>query len=473
MNIFKNELQITDRQLPLVLSEALSRGGNFADFYYEYRISNSLTIEEGIVKNASLRIIKGCGIRVLNGEQTGYAYTENLTLESLLKAANTASEIARSGRKEKIINLSERSFENLNNIQHPFDEIHIKDKIELLKRAEKAASDYNSLITKVTISYSDEIKHVMIANSDGILLRDIQPMFIFYVNSIAEKNGNKQRGLSSVGGRLGLEYFSDQMSPEDHGISASKQAVVMLDAIDSPAGPMEVILSAGDSGILLHEAIGHPLEADFNRKGTSAYSGRIGEKVASPLCTIIDSGIIPGNRGSINFDDEGSLSNSNTLIEDGILKQYMNDKISADYFKANPTGNGRRESFKNIPLPRMTTTYMVNGDSSYEDIIKSTKKGIYCKNFSGGQVDISNGDFVFVPSEAYLVENGSITSPIKNLTLIGNGPDVLTKVSMVGNDLKISEGTWTCGKDEQSVPVGVGLPTVKISEMTVGGSSIG
>jgi TldD protein len=472
-NNFKNELEVSDEQLSLILSRALSKGGTYADIYYEYKTTNNFTIEEGILKNASLRVVKGCGVRVLSGEQTGYAYTENLTLASLLKAAETAAEIAKKSGKERIIRLSESPFNNICRIDRPFDKVLIKDKIELMKKAENAASEYDSLISKVSISYMDEVKNVMIADSNGLLLRDVQPMFMFYVTVIAEKYNNKQRGLSSVGGRLGMEYFSKIMSPEEHGKAASKQAITMLDAIDSPAGPMEVILSAGDSGILLHEAIGHPLEADFNRKGTSAYSGRMGEKVASPLCTVIDSGIIPNDRGSINFDDEGVIAKENILIEDGILKQYMSDRISAGYFKTAPTGNGRRESFKNIPLPRMTTTYMLNGNSSYEEIIRSTKKGICCKTFSGGQVDISNGDFVFVPSEAYLIENGSIKAPIKNLTLIGNGPDVLTRVSMVGNDLKISGGSWTCGKDSQSVPVGVGLPTVKISEMTVGGSDIG
>lgn len=470
---FINELEITDEQIPSILSLALSNGGNYADFYYEYRLINNFTIEEGILKNAGIRILKGCGIRVVNNEQTGYAYTENLTFESLSKAAKTASEIARVKSKERIINLDEINFTNSHFANEPIQNIKIKEKIDLLKKAESAASEHDKLISKVSVSYMDELKSLIIADSDGHLMKDVQPMMIFYVTVIAEKNGNKQRGLSSAGGRFGMDYFKHKMTPEKHGIEAARQAITMLDAVDSPAGPMEVILSSGDSGILLHEAIGHPLEADFNRKGTSAYTGRLGEKVASPLCTIIDSGIIPNNRGSINFDDEGVLAKENVLIEKGVLNQYMNDKISANYFKTAATGNGRRESFKFVPLPRMTCTYMLEGNSTEEEIIKSTKKGIFCKSFSGGQVDISNGDFVFVPSEAYLIEDGSIKNPIKNLTLIGNGPDTLTKVSMVGNDLKISDGTWTCGKDAQSVPVGVGLPTVKISEMTVGGSNIG
>jgi len=472
-NKFKNELEISEEQIPSILSMAMTLGGDYADFYYEYSLVNSIVLEDGIVKNAGIRISKGCGIRVVSGEQTGYAFTENLSFESLAKAANTASEIARTKNSTRLADLTEKKFKSLYDIKNSMDSLSLKEKIDLIKNAENSAFDAGSLISKVSISYTDELKSILFADSEGRLLKDVQPMLIFYVNVIAEKNGNKQRGLSSVGGRFGIDYFTEVMTASDHGKAASKQAITMLDAIDSPAGPMEVILAPGESGILLHEAIGHPLEADFNRKGTSAYTGRLGEKVASNLCNIIDSGIIPNNRGSINFDDEGHESKENVLIENGVLRRYMNDKISAGYFKTDPSGNGRRESFKNIPLPRMTCTYMLNGSSDPEEIIKSTKKGIFCKTFSGGQVDISNGDFVFVPSEAYLIENGSIKNPIKNLTLIGNGPDVLTKVSMVGNDLKISNGTWTCGKDSQSVPVGVGLPTVKISEMTVGGSNLG
>ncbi len=469
---FVNELEIHVEQIPEILSLALSKGGDYSDFYYEYRLINSFSLEDGIIKNAGLTIAKGCGIRVLKGDQTGYAYTENLTFESLAKAAKTAAEIADGNNKIIVANIDEKKFESLYKINKIPIDFANAGKIEILKRAESSARNSNSLISKVMVSYMDELKSILVADSAGRMAKDVQPMIMFYVTTIAEKNGVKQRGLSSIGGRLGMECFTEKVTPEQHGKFAANQAITMLDAINSPAGPMEVILASGESGILLHEAVGHPLEADFNRKGTSAYSGRIGEKVASELCTIIDSDRIASNRGSINFGDEGNESKENVLIENGTLRNYMNDIISAKHFNVEPSGNGRRESFKDIPLPRMTCTYMTNGTSSVDDIIKSTKRGVYCKTFSGGQVDISNGDFVFVPSEAYLVENGSIKAPIKNLTLIGNGPDALTKIEMVGNDMKISDGTWTCGKDAQSVPVGVGLPTVKISEMTVGGSDL-
>tara|TARA_B100000676_G_C17974655_1_gene785394 strand:- start:432 stop:1319 length:888 start_codon:yes stop_codon:yes gene_type:complete len=294
-------------------------------------------------------------------------------------------------------------------------------------------------------------------------------MFRFNVHCVSQDGKNIQNGSSGIGGRFGLENLKSNNYPRILGEKAASEAIFLLKAKQAPSGLMPVILGPAQSGILLHEAVGHPLEADFNRKGTSAYSNRIGEKVASELCTIYDSGVIEHERGSINFDDEGVLTSENLLIENGILRNYMHDRISAKHFKTNPTGNGRRESYAHYPIPRMTSTYLANGESDPDEIIKSVKKGVYCQEFSGGQVDISNGDFVFVPTVAWLVENGTKTVPLKNFTLIGNGPDAMSKVSMIGNDFAMSEGIWTCGKDGQSVPVGVGLPTVLVSEMTVGG----
>jgi TldD protein len=413
-------------------------------------------------------ISMGLGVRVIIGEQTGYAYTEDISFEKMKKAAATASAIAKNGKNKYIENISEIETKNNYPILNPVENLDIKKKIDLIKESEKAAYAFDNKIKKVNVNLRHENRFVMLVNSDGIIKRDNRPLFSFSVFSLAEDKEKKYQGRESFGGRSGIELF-DKFSPAEIGRKSAVQAVTMLDAIDSPAGAMEVVLSAADSGVLLHEAIGHPLEGDFNRIGSSAYTGRIGQKVASELCTIIDSGIIQNNAGSLNFDDEGTETKENILIEKGKLIGYMHDRISANYFKVAPTGNGRRESYKYYPMPRMTTTYMHEGSNTPEEIIESTRKGIYCKTFSGGQVDISNGDFVFVPSEAYLIENGKLTAPIKNLTLIGNGPNVLTKVVMVGNDFKFSKGVWYCGKG-QTVNVGIGLPTVKISEITVGGS---
>jgi len=318
-------------------------------------------------------------------------------------------------------------------------------------------------------TFAEELKEVLIATSDGQLFRDTQPLMRFGVYAIAEDGAKRQTGSGGGGGRFGMEYF-DAHPPEEHGREAARVAVAMLDAVDAPAGSMEVVLGAGDSGILLHEAIGHGLEADFNRKETSNYSGQLGKRVASELCTVVDDGTITHDRGAINVDDEGNPGRKNVLIENGILRAYMQDRISAKHFKLEPSGNGRRQSFRHNPLPRMTNTALLAGPHSPEEIIGSVKKGVFAKRFSGGQVNISNGDFVFSLTESYLIEDGKITAPLKGVNLIGNGPDVLTKVSMLGHDYQLSDGIWTCGKDGQSVPVGVGTPTVKIAAITVGGT---
>ena len=470
-NIFEKKLEIDDTIIKKVIGAGLKQGANFVDLYFEYTINNSIMMEEGIIKNSAKAISMGVGIRALKGDQTGYAYSEDLNLEPMLHAAQTAASIASNGSMK---NLDINKFNEVNpknhyKIVHSISDIDISDKITMVQKAEKIAHEYDKRIEKVSVSFADTIKFVQVATSDGVILRDTRPMFRLNLHCIAQEGNNVQQGSSGVGGRVGLEFLDKADHASNIAKKAASHAILLLGAKQAPSGLLPVILGPAQSGILLHEAVGHPLEADFNRKGTSAYSGRIGEVVASKMCTIYDSGVIEHDRGAINFDDEGNESKENILIENGVLIGYMHDRISAENYKTPFSGNGRRESYADYPMPRMTTTYLANGQSEPEEIIRSVKKGVYCESFSGGQVDISNGDFVFVPTVAYMVEDGKITYPIKNFTLIGNGPDAMSKVTMVGNDFAFSEGVWTCGKNGQNVPVGVGLPTTLVSELTVGG----
>jgi TldD protein len=469
---YEDYFGVDEETMRKIFPLALARGGTFCDLFFEHTILNQITMEEGIVRQGEIVIAHGVGIRVVKGEGTGYAYTEEITFEKMKEAARTASAIAAGETRIAPISLAGVSFPNRYPIEEPTTGTLLKKKIEWIEEAERAARAYDPRIVKASVSLADDLSTVQIATSGGAILRDTRPMMRFSVTVVAESNGNRQVGTSSGGGRIGNEYFTLRMAPTEHGREAARQAILLLGAVDAPAGPMELILSHAESGVLLHETVGHPLEADFIRKGTSAYTNRIGHKVASDLVTVIDDGTIANDRGSINFDDEGTVSSSTVLIENGILRGYMHDRISAALFGVPLTGNGRRESYKYPPSPRMTVTYLANGTSDPEEILRSTRRGIFCKSFRGGEVDISNGDFVFVPVEAYLVENGRVTAPVKNLTIIGNGPDVLSKVTMVGSDLAISDGRWTCGKG-QHVPVGVGLPTIRISEITVGGREIG
>jgi len=469
--LFEKEMGINENYLQKVLTTALSKGGDFADIHFEYSTRNSVVMEDGIIKNSAMAVVSGVGIRVVQGDQTGYAYSEDFNLEPMLHAAKTASSIASRCRisvDEGFI-FNELIPKNYYPVLQTISDLELTEKIAMIKKTEKVAREYDERINRVTVSMMDALNLTQVITSEGTVLRDTRPMFRFNVHCVSQDGKNIQNGSSGIGGRFGLEYLNREDYSSILAKKAASESILLLSAKQAPSGLMPVILGPAQSGILLHEAVGHPLEADFNRKRTSAYCDRIGEKVASELCTIYDSGIIENERGAINFDDEGVLTSKNLLIENGILKNYMHDKISANHFKTNPTGNGRRESYAHYPIPRMTTTYLANGESDPDDILKSVKRGVYCQEFSGGQVDISNGDFVFVPTVAWLVENGKKTTPIKNFTLIGNGPDAMSKVSMVGNDFAMSEGIWTCGKDGQSVPVGVGLPTVLVSEMTVGG----
>ncbi len=455
-----------------LLQVALSQGGDYADLFFEYGVSGGYMLEEGILKSASRSVGMGLGVRVMKGDATGYAYVQELTPEAMTGAARTAAQIASGGGSRAPFEFSSKKLPERYVPQIPSLDVEGEQKRDLLLRADAAARAADPSIIRVEASFNEELREILIATSDGKLAVDRQPLIRFGVRVIAERDGKRQSGNSGGGGRMGLEYFS-QKSPEWHAREAVRHALAMLDARESPAGELPVVLAPGDSGILLHEAVGHGLEADFNRKGTSNYTGCIGQEVASELCTVVDDAGVHGSRGSVNVDDEGNEPTSATLIENGKLVGYMHDRHSAEFFKTRPSGNGRRESFAAHPMPRMTNTLLLAGKDDPGEILSSVKRGIYAKKFGGGQVDISNGDFVFSLTESYLVEDGKLTAPLKGVNLIGNGPEVMRRVVMLGTDLEHSDGVWTCGKDGQSVPVGVGCPTIKLSAVTVGGTQTG
>lgn len=456
-----------------IFSAALSRGGEFAEIFAEFSAINGISLEESKIRQAQTGLSSGVGIRVIHGEKTGYAYSERFETEDLLAAAKTASFIAADsgGDATQTANLALQMTENISRIDIYPDDVEVKKKADLLWRADRAAFGKDKRVYQVEASLWDGIKLVAVANSDGVLAGDQRVMARFNVSAYAMEKDIRQVGRHGGGGRLGFEHF-EKVTPEMFAEEAVRQALVLLSAKEAPAGPQTIVLGNGWAGILLHEAIGHGLEADFNRKGTSLYSGRIGQRVASELCTIIDDGTIPNLRGTINIDDEGNRSQRKVLIENGILKGYMTDKLNAKLMGIDSTGSGRRESYQHYPMPRMTNTFMLPGEHEPEEIISSVKKGLYAKSFGGGQVDISNGQFVFQVTEGYMIEDGKIAYPVKGANLIGSGPEVLQKVVMVGNDLKFDSGVGTCGKEGQSVPVGVGLPTCKVSEITVGGTQV-
>jgi TldD protein len=470
-SIFFENYGVTPRDLETYLGHALSRGGDYADLYFEYRVNQSLTLEEQIIKTATKAISVGIGVRVISGEKTGYAFSDNLDRDSILKAAGTAAFIASSSPSGGTIGLNTASVDrSLYSIPVPPSDLEIAAKIRVLEHADAAARAFDTRIKQVQATYLDETKHVMIVSSDGRYTWDLQPLIRLNVSCIAEENGVRQSGYQGGGGRGALEMFAGDLDPGALARESARQAVLQLSAVDAPAGPMEVVLGPGWPGILLHEAIGHGLEADFNRKKTSAFTGLLGQKVASELCTVVDDGTIPFRRGSLNVDDEGNPTRSTVLIEKGRLRGYLQDRLSATIMKSALTGNGRRQGFEHIPMPRMTNTFMMAGESDPHDIIRSVRKGLYAVHFGGGQVDITSGKFVFTTSEAYWIEDGRITAPVKGATLIGDGPSVLREVTMVGSDLQLDHGVGICGKDGQSVPVSVGLPTIKIREITVGGT---
>jgi TldD protein len=445
-----------------LLAVALESGGDYADLFFEYRAAGALVYDEGILKTASRGVSLGLGVRVQRGDATGYAYVEDLEWEAMARAARTAAQIARSGGSRTPVKLERRSLPHRYDLPRVTLDEPGAAKRALLEAAAEAGKNYDSKIIKVEASLAEELREILIATSDGRMVHDVQPMVRF---------GVRQEGSSGGGGRMSLEYFTSK-TPAWHGLEAARQAIAMLEAQEAPAGQMEVVLAPGDSGILLHEAVGHGLEADFNRKGTSNYSGQVGQPVASPLCTVVDDATLLQARGAINVDDEGLEPGRSVLIEGGVLQGYMHDRLSSRHFKLTPTGNGRRQSFACHPMPRMTNTILLAGPHDPEEIVRSVKRGIFARKFGGGQVDIANGDFVFSLTEGYLIEDGKITAPLKGVNLIGNGPEVLRDVTMLGNDVEVSDGIWTCGKDGQSVPVGVGCPTIKIGRITVGGTKM-
>ncbi|MEM1031341.1 MAG: metallopeptidase TldD-related protein [Myxococcota bacterium] len=454
-----------------LLGICMGHGGDYADLYFEYRRQGGFVFDDGIVKSASRSVSLGLGVRVQKGDATGFAYTQDLTPEAMARVCRTAARIAAEGGHETPIPLQVRSLPHRYDLSASSLTAPSADKTALLARASQAALAYDPLIVRAEASLSEGVREVLMATSDGRLAFDVQPMIRFGVRVVAASNGKRQAGSSGGGGRMTLGYFTYR-SPEWHAEEAGRRALAMLEAVEAPAGELPVVLAPGDSGVLLHEAVGHGLEADFNRKGTSRYSGQVGEMVASDLCTVVDDATLLQSRGSINVDDEGQEPNRTVLIEKGKLVGYMHDRMSARHYGIEATGNGRRQSYADNAMPRMTNTILLGGRSDPEEILASVDRGIYAARFGGGQVDISNGDFVFSLTEGYLIENGKLTAPLKGVNLIGNGPDVLNRVSMLGDDVEISDGIWTCGKAGQSVPVGVGCPTVKIDAITVGGTKL-
>jgi TldD protein len=470
-SFFGRKFGITAHDLETYISEALSAGGDYADLYFEYLATSSIAIDESIVKSAVQGVSVGVGVRVISGERTGYAYSDDLSSEKIREAARIAARIANGPSKIEKTPITETSTHDLYSLMTAPIETSLDERVELVKRADRAARGADPRVFQVTASYLDSLRHVLVATSDGAMTFDRQPMARLNVSVLARENGGPpQRGYAGGGGRVSLDVFHTEKTPEHFASEAARQAIVQLGAKPSPAGEMTVVLGPGWPGILLHEAVGHGLEADFNRKGVSAFSGRIGQKVASELCTVVDDGTIRNRRGSLNVDDEGVPTQRNVLIENGVLRGYLSDKLSSRLLRNPTTGNGRRESYQHIPMPRMTNTYMMAGESDPEEIIRSVSSGLYCTTFGGGQVDITSGNFVFSATESYLIEGGKLTQPVRGATLIGNGPEALKRVSAVGHDLKLDEGVGICGKEGQSVPVGVGMPTVKIDRMTVGGT---
>lgn len=458
--------------LQQVLDQILAHEIDYADMYFQYNRSEGWMLEEGIVKSGSFNIEQGVGVRAISGDKTAFAYSDDISMNALEAAAKATRAISSQGGSRSVQVAANARIQEMPLLYLPEDPItSLRDteKVLLLEKLERYARQLDSRVTQVMASLAGEYEVILVMRSDGMLAADVRPLVRVSVQVLVEENRRREQGVAGGGGRFDYAYFTEDILRE-YAAKAVQQAVTNLGARPAPAGAMTVVLGNGWPGILLHEAIGHGLEGDFNRKGSSAFSGRVGQRVAAPGVTVVDDGTLARRRGSLNIDDEGNPTQCTTLIEDGILKGYMQDSLNARLMNVPLTGNGRRESFAHIPMPRMTNTYMLNGDKDPAEIIASVKNGLYAANFGGGQVDITNGKFVFSAAEAYRIENGKITYPVKGATLIGNGPDVLTRVSMIGNDMALDPGVGTCGKDGQSVPVGVGQPTLRVEELTVGGT---
>lgn len=462
---------LDERNLSSTLGSMMTGGVDYADLYFQVSRQESWSLEDGIIREGSFSHDQGVGVRATSGEKTGFAYSDELVMPALEQAAGAARAIARQGQDNQVQAWNRRDVMPLYPSDDPTTSVDDEQKTALLSEIDAATRDIDKRVEQVIVSLASSQDLILIAASDGTMAADVRPLVRLNVSVILEDGGRREQGYAGGGARSDLNYFLQGDIPLEFAREAVRQAIVQLDARPAPAGTMPIVLGPGWPGILLHEAVGHGLEGDFNRKGTSAFSGKLGQKVASPLCTIVDDGTLADRRGSLAVDDEGTPGQYSVLVEDGILKGYMQDKLNARLMGVESTGNGRRESFAHVPMPRMTNTYMLAGPHDPDEIIASVEKGIYAPNFGGGQVDITSGKFVFSASEAYLIEKGKVTAPVKGAMLIGDGPEALNKISMVGNDLELDSGVGTCGKEGQSVPVGVGQPTLKIDEITVGGTA--
>lgn len=461
--------QLTIEDLQKTIAEALSRGGNYADLFFEHTINHSILLRDGEVNRTSSNVDYGVGVRVVVSEMTGYAYVENTNLSEMLKAARTAANIANiPSNSRNIININQRQFENYYKIEMPWEEIGVEDKKAFVERLNSKIFSLDKRVVKANVGLNNSTSYILFFNSDGILSWDYRPMAVLFASCTMEQGHKLENASVSRAYRKGFEFLTDDLI-DTLAKESVEQASLMFEAVKPKGGQMPVVMGAGGSGILLHEAIGHAFEADFNRKNISIFSDLLGKKICNENINVVDDGTIENSRGAINFDDEGIESQKTYIVRNGVLESYLHDRISARYYGVDPTGNGRRQSFRHIPMPRMRVTYMESADTSEERMIASVKNGVYVDNFSNGQVQIGAGDFTFFVKTGYLIEDGKLTQPIKDINIIGNGPKALADITMVGNNLKIDESAWTCGKDGQSMPVGQGLPSVLVSSLTVGG----
>jgi TldD protein len=471
MNFGLNHFGVTESDLKKVIASAMEKGGEYADLFFEHTLSNSVGLLDGEVNRASSNIDYGMGVRVISDDRTGYAYVENITLDEMLKAARTAARIANGAPAKGAINMTEIKYRNhLYNVLTPWDKISVKDKMPYLQKINDKMFAADKRVIKVSASISDFTSHIMFCNSDGQYFYDYRPMAVLGTNCVMQENDKTESNNSSRAYRTGMEFLNDEVI-DTLVNEAIKKTSILFTSVKPKGGEMPVVMGAGGSGILLHEAIGHAFEADFNRKNTSIFSDKLNKKICDENINIVDDGLIPNNRGALNIDDEGVEGQKTYIVKDGILSSYMHDRISAKHYGISPTGNGRRESFRYMPIPRMRVTYMEAGNREEDELIAAVKKGVYVSNFTNGQVQIGAGDFTFYVKNGYLIENGKLTQPIKDINIIGNGPKALADITMVGSNFLMDANSWTCGKDGQSCPVSLGMPSVLVSKLTVGGES--